>query len=32
VADDRLVLDLRTVRDEEEPALAAALLRALRHG
>jgi L-seryl-tRNA(Ser) seleniumtransferase len=30
VADDRLVLDLRTVHEEEEPALAAALLRALR--
>jgi L-seryl-tRNA(Ser) seleniumtransferase len=31
IAEDRLVLDLRTVREEEEPALAAALLRVLRH-
>ena len=30
VAEDRLVLDLRTVRPDEEPALSAALLRALR--
>jgi L-seryl-tRNA(Ser) seleniumtransferase len=30
VAEDRLVLDLRTVRPDEEPALTAALLRALR--
>jgi L-seryl-tRNA(Ser) seleniumtransferase len=32
VADDRLLLDLRTVDPDEEPALAAALLRALRQG
>jgi L-seryl-tRNA(Ser) seleniumtransferase len=32
VAEDRLVLDLRTVRPDEEPALTAALLRALRQG
>jgi L-seryl-tRNA(Ser) seleniumtransferase len=32
VAEDRLVLDLRTVHPDEEPALAAALLRALRQG
>jgi L-seryl-tRNA(Ser) seleniumtransferase len=32
VAEDRLVLDLRTVREEEEPALTAALLSALRQG
>jgi len=32
VAEDRLVLDLRTVRPDEEPALAEALLRALRQG
>jgi L-seryl-tRNA(Ser) seleniumtransferase len=32
VADDRLVLDLRTVSPDEEPALADALLRALRQG
>ena len=32
VAGERLVVDLRTVREEEVPVLAAALLRALRHG
>lgn len=32
VAEDRLVLDLRTVRPGEEAALATALLRALRQG
>jgi L-seryl-tRNA(Ser) seleniumtransferase len=32
VAEDRLVLDLRTVRPDEDPALQAALLRALRQG
>jgi L-seryl-tRNA(Ser) seleniumtransferase len=32
VAEDRLVLDLRTVHPDEEPALTAALLRALRQG
>jgi L-seryl-tRNA(Ser) seleniumtransferase len=32
VAEDRLVLDLRTVHPDEEPMLTAALLRALRQG